>query len=191
MSDRLIHPRNDVERALYRTEGWRSQRDLEDRDEALGRYPSDAQRLIIIPETLIWYRANVGNSGNSAAGYIMRVGGQSSDTAWASFTLPLTTLGQGRIIAARMAGSVACTAGLARLALNIIDDGVTDLHEMDDIEIDTTNTRQAAARWDWSIAKQFSADATIEARVVTESSFAGASAINITAAITFGYETWV
>lgn len=192
MSGRMIDPVQDAERAGYRAEGWRSQRDLEERDERSYRFDdSGDKRLVIIPETLIWYRDNVGATGDSAAGYLMRVGGQSSISAWASFTLPLNALGQGRVITARMYSSEVCTAGIARLALNIIEDGVTDLYPMEEVEIDSvTNTRQAEAKFDWGIAKQFSASATLEARIVTESSFAPTTA-DFTAVVTFGYETWV
>lgn len=189
---RMIDPRQDIERAGYRAEGWRSQRDLEARDEQTARFgDSDGKRLVITQETLIWYRANVGASGDSATGYIMRPGGQSSDTAWAALTLPLTSLGQGRVLTARLYSSEVCTAGIARLALNIIEDSEVDLFAMESVEIDSvTNTRQAADRFDWPIAKQFSGSATIEARIVTESSFAPTTA-DMAAVLTFGYETWV
>jgi hypothetical protein len=192
MSGRLIDPRQDVERALWRREGVRTQRDLEDRDEAAYRFGHDGnKRLVIVPETLNWFRAGVGASGDSSTGYIMRVGGQSSDTAWASYVLPLNALGQGRLLAARLYSSEVCTAGVARLALRIVEGSDTELFAIDDVEIDAvTNTRQVATKWDWENAKQFSGSATLEARIITESSFAPTTAA-MTAVMTFGSETWV
>jgi len=185
-----IDPQESTQRIGYQVEGFRSQRDMERRDDDGERFGDDRRKgRIITQETLIWYRAGVGASGDSATGYIMRPGGQSSDTAWAAFTLPLQPLGQGRILAIRLYSSAACTQGEAYAAINVIEDGVTSLQTFDEVVISTTNTRQARAKFDWEIARQFGKDATLEGRIVTTNVFQPTSS-NMTLVATFGYENW-
>lgn len=187
MSGRLIDPRQDIERAGYRAEGWRSQRDLEERDEQLGRYPDSAQRLIITNETLLWYRANVGASGDAA--YLMRGGIPTSDSAWAMTDQPQPAPGQGRIVLVRLTASEDVTAGTIQARIRVIEGADTTDYTFEECELSTTYVRTRSAIFDWSIAYQFAKDATIQARAVTVGMTP--TTLDLRLAVTLGYETWV
>ena len=190
VSGRMIDPVQDVERAGYRAEGWRSQRDLEERDEASLRFGDDRdKRLVIVTETFDFYRANVGASG--AASYNMRVIVPTADATFEmTTTAALYVPAQARVIGARLHSNATTTAGTVQAEIRVTEDGVAADYAFEECELNTTNTTSIAAKFDWLGALQIAAGATIQLRAKADASFLPITA-DMWGRITLGYEEWV
>ena len=187
---RLIDPVQDVERVGYRTEGWRSQRDMEARDEAALRFDDDRDKQrLIVQETIDFYRANVGATG--AASYNMRVIVPTGDTTFEmTTTAALYVPAQARILVARLHSNAVVTAGTVQAEVRVTEGSDVADYALEECELNTTNTTTIAARFPWGVAIQIAAGATIQLRAKTDASFAPTTAA-MSGRLVLGYEDWV
>lgn len=168
----LINPVADLDRHITETLGVQSQRELV---RAIG---DGARGKITARQTwgYAWpyWRANVGASGDAT--YLMRVGTPSSDSAWAMTASVLIPMPQAGIITGgALWSSEARTGGTATLRVRVIDSaGTTDRDIVDCVLNATTTQAMSALLIDSSI--RFAKGATIEARIVTASTFGPTSA---------------
>lgn len=186
---RYIDPVQDAERIALQEEGWRTQGDLLARDDAALRSAYDERKpLLITQETMLWYRGAVGGSGNTA--YLMRSGLPDTDATWAMSNEPEIAPAQGRILFVRLTSSEAVTAGTIQARIRVIEGADTTDYTFEECELSTTHPRTRAAVFDWPVAKQIAADATMQARVVTAGSMTPTT-IDVRLTVVIGYQTWV
>lgn len=192
MSGRLIDPREQIERQGNEALGFVSQRTLIQRSEDNRRFSADPDRnqRYIYQETIPFYRENI--PGTAATAYLMRVGVPSSSSAWASYTLPLLTPANGRILCARLYLSEVWVGGDITLRVRVIEGSDTTDYDLGETVIDGTvesgrTTQQSVAFYPWQSAIQVARDATIECRLIVGATWTPISA-DATAMITMGYE---
>lgn len=183
----LIDPREQIERAIGEAEGIVTPRMLADLLARLERFGDAPEQRVILQETLTWYRANVGASGDAA--YLMRVPFPSSDSAWAMATSPYVLPAAGRVLIGRLWNSEAVTAGTVTLRLRVIEGSDTNDYDLSDVQLSTTAgyTRHATSFYPWETALQIAKGATVEARAVTASSMTPTT-MDVSASVVIGYD---
>lgn len=177
MTQRVIDPMETIRRDIERQHGVRSQRGLVRAIERVQR-SSPAVPTRRRAESLLWYRANIGASGD--ASYLMRRGYPSSDSAWAMSNNQIAVASGGRVIGGRLevASAEACTAGTAQLRVRVIDGNRTSEWDLSGVILDLANPVTIARVWSWEVGASyaFSLNSTLEARVVTGNTWAPTTA---------------
>ena len=183
----LIDPREQIERAIGESEGIVTPRMLAEWLAQVERFADAPARQVLPSETLHWYRANVGASGDAA--YLMRVPFPSSDSAWAMNTSPYVLPANGRVLVARLWSSEAITAGTVTLRLRVIEGSDTTDYDLSDVQLSTTAayTRHACSWYGWDTSIQIAAGATVEARAVTAGTMAPTTC-DVSASVSIAYD---
>jgi len=183
----LIDPREQIERALNDAEGIVTPRMLAEWLASVERFADAPEQRILPSETLTWYRADIGGSGDAA--YLMRVPFPSSDSAWAMGTSPYVTPAAGRVLVARLWSSEAITAGTVTLRLRVIEGATTTDYDLGDVQLSTTAgfTRHACSWYAWDTGVQIASGATVEARAVTASSMTPTTC-DVSASVSIAYD---
>lgn len=163
---RAIDPVQDVERHIERKRGVLGQQEIARRIESVRRTEPSAP--VLLARTYQWYRANIGASGDAA--YLMRVAVPSSDSAWAMLNLAVRMPRAGRIVGGDLWSSEARTGGTATLRVRVTENGTATDYTFPDCVLDATFTQTNSVAL-WTGAPAFAAGATIEARVVTASTW--------------------
>jgi len=168
---RSVDPVQDVEQHIERRRGVLGQHEIARRIESVRRQvPADPIRLA---RTYPWYRANIGASGDTA--YLMRVAVPSSDSAWAMTNLAIRMPNAGRIVGGDIWSSEARTGGTATLRVRVTQGGTATDYDFPDCVLNATYTQTNSVAL-WNGAPAFAAGATIEARIVTASTWAPTTA---------------
>lgn len=168
---RLIDPVQDAELHMQRRHGVKSQAELV-REIEQARRAGDTER-VLLTDTLTWYRANIGASGDAA--YQLRIGTPSSDSAWAMTNLPLAMPAAFRIVGGAMWSSEARTGGTATLRIRVTESGTSTDYDFADVVLNATTTQTVSRVW-WSSAPRGASGATLEARIVTAGTWAPTTA---------------
>lgn len=185
--DRYIDPGSRPRQAVQERIAPSNQRDTAQAVKRNQRY-DDSTTRIVTADSIYWYRANIGASGDAAYG--MRLGTPSSDSAWAMTNLQLPAASQGRIVRLYLWSTEARTAGAATARVRIIDGGVTTDYTFPDCQLNGTTTQLVSRRYLWENAVTFSASATLEGRIVTTGTF-GPTTADMTLVMAIGYDEMI
>lgn len=170
-NDRLIDPTQDIDRHVGEAIGTRTQRSIVQAIEDTGRTRGTEPQTV--GRTYLFYRANIGGSGDAA--YSMRVGTPSSDSAWAMTDIPLVMPASGVITGGDIWSTAARTTGTATLRIRVIDSAGTVDYTLDDCVINGTYLQSNGVLLPRSTIR-INKGATIGARIVTASTYAPATA---------------
>ena len=169
---RAVDPVQDVEQHIERRRGVVGQHEIARRIESVRRRAASSGP-VLVPRTYQFYRANIGASGDTA--YLARIGVPSSDSAWAMINLAYRMPNAGRITGGDLWTSEARTGGTATLRVRVTQNGTATDYDFPDCVLNATYTQtNSVVLWDG--APSFAAGATIEARIVTASTWAPTTA---------------
>lgn len=185
MSDRIVDPRNAALRTGMRSEGWQSQRDLQQADEETRRFADAGLDRLIIQETFTsWIFSPPANTVTSM---LVQFATGFSATGFSSTFY--RTPAQGRLLLIRLSASGTVTAGTITPRLSVTEGGFGTFYDFADCQLSTADPQYNTSRFNWENAPQIARDANIFFRVSTSAAFAPTN-INFALQAVVGYEDW-
>lgn len=185
MSDRIVDPRNAALRTGMRSEGWQSQRDLQQADEETRRFADAGLDRLIIQETFTAYLSGAPASGTTTMLAQFSTGASSTSFA----TLGYRTPAQGRVLLLRLSANANVTAGTVTPRVSVTESGFGATYDFADAQLSTADPLYNTSRFNWENAPQIARDASVSFRLIT----AGLAPTTLLFALqcVIGYEDWV
>lgn len=166
---RLIDPREQIRRSTDDQLGVVTSGIVDRRLKQVERNDASPRRnqLIITSETIVGHRADPAANTSSTMLTVI----PTSSTGFASLARSLYIPAQARVTFVRITANDDLTAGTATPELRVVEDGDVTLYTFDEAALDTTYPNSKAAHYDWTVARQIAAGATVTMRVLTSSGY--------------------
>lgn len=185
---RLIDPREQLVRVGDESLGAITTGELRRRTDQTIKQDADPQRnqLIIVQETLVWHRANLTASTTLALLYPIPTASATFDSLGRSLRIPE----QARLLFSRLTANADVTAGTVTPQLQITEGADVSTVLLEEAQLDTTNPNSNAVKFDWEVAPQIAAGATIQMQIVGSGTLTPAT-LDFTGVAVLGYATWI